>query len=98
MLWLVMWCKTSAGTTTAESASGSSKAARRFAKPVTKEDIATTMQSAILKKAQRDNKYCYTLWKEWVTHRAMATGEVIPLLCNIALALFICVRGTEKEW
>ncbi|XP_065902920.1 zinc finger MYM-type protein 2-like [Dysidea avara] len=74
-------------TTIAESTSGSSKvsskAARKFAKPVTKEDIATTMQSAIPKKTQRDNKYCYTLWKEWVTHRAMATGEVIPLLCNI---------------
>ena len=69
----------------AESTSDSSKAARKFAKPVMKEDIATAIQSAIPKKTQRDNNYCYTLWKEWVTHCAKSTGEVIPLLCNIML-------------
>ena len=36
-------------------------------------------------KTQRDNKYCYILWKDWVLYCANLTGEVIPLLHNITV-------------
>ena len=43
------------------------------------------MNSAIPTKTQRDNKYCYTLWNDWVLYHANSTGEVIPLLYNITV-------------
>ena len=61
------------------------KAIRKFAQAVSNEDIARTMHSAIPQKTQRDNKYCYNLWNDWVSHRANSTGEVIPLLHNITV-------------
>ena len=70
-------------TSAASNTSNPSKAIRKFAQPVSSEDIAKTMQSAIPKKTQRDTKYCYTLWEDWVLHRAKSTGEVIPSLRNI---------------
>ena len=61
------------------------KAIRKFAQAVSNEDITKTMHSAIPQKMQRDNKYCYTLWNDWVSHRANSTGEAIPLLHNITI-------------
>ena len=48
------------------------------------------MQSTVLKKTQSDNKYCFTIWKERVSHRTMVTGEVIPLLSNISVGELQC--------
>ena len=61
------------------------KAIRKFAQAVSNEDITKTMHSAIPQKKQRDNKYCYTLWNDWVSHCANSTGEAIPLLHNITI-------------
>ena len=65
--------------------SNTSHISRKFAKPVSTDDIAKTMQSTIPKKTQKDNKYCYTLWEDWILHRAKSTGEIIPSLRNITV-------------
>ena len=58
--------------------SHSSKTIRKFAQPVSSEDIAKSMQSAIPKKTQNDTKYCYALWEDWILQRRKSTGEMIP--------------------
>ena len=61
------------------------KAIRKFSQVVSNEDITRTMHSAIPQKTQRDNKYCYNLWNDWVSHRENSNGETIPLLHNITV-------------
>ena len=63
-------------TSAPSNASHTAKAIRKFAQPVSNKDIAKTMLSAIPTKTHRDNKYCYTLWNDWVLYRANSTGEV----------------------
>ena len=70
-------------TSATSNASHPAKAIRKFAQPVSNKDIVKTMHSAIPTTTRRDNKYCYTLWNDWVLYRANSTGEVIPLLHNI---------------
>ena len=65
--------------------SHSSKTIRKFAQPVSSEDIAKSMQSAIPKKTQYDTKYCYALWEDWILQRRKSTGEMIPSLCSISV-------------
>ena len=51
---------------------------RIFAKPVSSKDISEAMQRLFQKK-QRDNKYCASLWEEWMSHhQAEATGSMMP--------------------
>ena len=61
------------------------KAIRKFAQAVSNEDITKTMHSATPQKMQRNKKYCYTLWNDWVSHHANSNGEAIPLLHNITI-------------
>ncbi len=60
------------------------KQARPFAKPVSKEDLDKTMQSAVPDKTQRDTRYCVRIWEEWAEHRASSTGAILPPLKDIA--------------
>ena len=44
------------------------RASRNFAKPVSCKDITEAVQKAVPEKTPSDNKYCKSLWEEWVLH------------------------------
>ena len=53
---------------------------RRFATPMTNEEVGEKSRGNILKRTQEDTKYCLRLWKQWRNYRQSKTSQNIPQL------------------